>query len=152
MLVGARVTSTIKDGIIPAAVFKGNAGVQLLAFVCAIVSSSSEPYRYLIPSISLSHPIPAWLSIATRLSWPVSTTYSIVSSVIGVGIAAGGFDAPAWGWNKGKGVATIFAGFAIGMPVHPPSLNPSNFLLSTCHRWWLRYCPLLPHQVRSPRS
>lgn len=95
VLVGARVTSTIKDGIIPATAFKGNAGVQLLAFTCAIVASSS------------------WLTIATRMSWPVSTTYSIVSAVIGVGIAAAGWKAPAWGWNGGKGVATIFAGFAI---------------------------------------
>ncbi|KAJ2914869.1 hypothetical protein MD484_g5535, partial [Candolleomyces efflorescens] len=95
VLVGARVTSTIKDGIIPASAFQGNAGVQLLAFTCAIVASST------------------WLTIATRFSWPVSTTYSIVSSVIGVGIATAGWDAPQWGWNNGKGLATIFAGFGI---------------------------------------
>ncbi|KAJ2926674.1 hypothetical protein H1R20_g10430, partial [Candolleomyces eurysporus] len=95
VLVGARVTSTIKDGIIAATSFQGNAGVQLLAFTCAIVASST------------------WLTIATRLSWPVSTTYSIVSSIIGVGIATGGWSAPQWGWNGGKGLATIFAGFGI---------------------------------------
>ncbi|PPR06919.1 hypothetical protein CVT24_011001 [Panaeolus cyanescens] len=95
VLVGARVTSTIKDGIVSGSVFQGNAGVQLLGFTVAIVSSS------------------IWLSIATRMSWPVSTTYSLVSAVAGIGIATGGFDAPNWGWNNGKGLATIFAGFGI---------------------------------------
>ncbi|KAG2015577.1 sodium:inorganic phosphate symporter [Coprinopsis cinerea AmutBmut pab1-1] len=102
VLVGARVTSTIKDGIVPASVFDNNAGVQLLGFTCAIVASAS------------------WLSLATRLSWPVSTTYSIVSAVIGVGIAADGWDAPRWGWNNGKGIAAIFSGLVIA-----PALSAS---------------------------
>lgn len=45
--------------IISASAFEGNAGVQLLAFVCAIVVSGT------------------WLMICTRLSWPVSTTVSL---------------------------------------------------------------------------
>ncbi|GAA5954705.1 hypothetical protein JCM8115_004665 [Rhodotorula mucilaginosa] len=93
--VGARTADTIKSGIISASAFEGNAGVQLLAFVCAIVVSGT------------------WLMICTRLSWPVSTTYSIVSAVAGVGVALGGADAVQWGWNGGKGLATIFAGFGI---------------------------------------
>jgi sodium-dependent phosphate transporter len=95
VLVGARVSSTIKNGIVPASIFEGNAGLQLLAFVNAIFVSS------------------IWLSIATRLGWPVSTTYSIVSAVAGVGIACGGFDAPQWGWNGGSGLGAIFAGLVI---------------------------------------
>ncbi|KAH6913664.1 sodium:inorganic phosphate symporter [Coprinopsis sp. MPI-PUGE-AT-0042] len=95
VLVGARVTSTIKDGIVPSSVFDGNAGVQLLGFTCAIVASS------------------IWLTIATRLSWPVSTTYSIVSAITGIGIATGGWDAPKWGWNNAKGLAAIFSGLVI---------------------------------------
>jgi sodium-dependent phosphate transporter len=47
------------------------------------------------------------------MGWPVSTTYSIVSAVAGVGIAAGGFDAPNWGWNGGKGLGAIFGGLVI---------------------------------------
>lgn len=117
VLVGARVTSTIKDGIIPASSFKGNAGVQLLAFTCAIVASSCTFSRDITLSLTLISST-AWLTVATRFSWPVSTTYSIVSAVIGVGIATAGWDAPAWGWNGGKGVATIFAGFAIGASLH----------------------------------
>lgn len=42
VLVGSRVADTIKNGIIPVEVFQGNPGVQLLAFVCALVASSSE--------------------------------------------------------------------------------------------------------------
>ncbi|GAA6009004.1 inorganic phosphate transporter [Rhodotorula paludigena] len=93
--VGARTADTIKSGIIKASAFQGNPGVQMLAFVCAIVTSS------------------IWLMICTALSWPVSTTYSIVSCVAGVGVALGGADAVNWGWNGGKGLATIFAGFGI---------------------------------------
>ncbi|KAG5640530.1 hypothetical protein DXG03_008214, partial [Asterophora parasitica] len=99
VLVGARVSDTIKNGIIKLAVFEGNAGVQLLAFTCAITVSAT------------------WLMICTRLSWPVSTTYSIISAVIGVGVAIGGTDAVTWGWNHGKGLATIFAGLLIGMRI-----------------------------------
>ncbi|KAK7025997.1 hypothetical protein VNI00_015828 [Paramarasmius palmivorus] len=95
VLVGARVSDTVKSGIIPLSVFQGNAGVQLLSFVCAICASS------------------IWLTIATKKSWPVSTTYSIVSAITGVGVAVGGADAPNWGWNNGKGLATIFAGLFI---------------------------------------
>ncbi|KAH6899345.1 sodium:inorganic phosphate symporter [Coprinopsis sp. MPI-PUGE-AT-0042] len=95
VLVGARVTSTIKDGIVPSSIFDGNAGVQLLGFTCAIVASS------------------IWLTIATRLSWPVSTTYSIVSAITGIGIATGGWDAPKWGWNNAKGLAAVFSGLVI---------------------------------------
>lgn len=93
--VGARTASTIKNGIIAAGAFQGDAGVQLLAFTCAIVASAT------------------WLMICTRLSWPVSTTYSLVSALAGVGVALGGVDSVQWGWNDGKGLATIFAGFGI---------------------------------------
>ncbi len=75
--------------------FRSNAGLELLAFTCALVASS------------------IWLMIATRRSWPVSTTYSIVSALAGVGVAIGGPNAVNWGWNNGKGLATIFAGMAI---------------------------------------
>ena len=91
VLVGAKVASTIKNGIIELSSFQGNAQVQLLAFTCALTCSAS------------------WLMIATRNSWPVSTTYSIVSALAGVGVAVGGADSVQWGWNGGKGVGTIFA-------------------------------------------
>jgi sodium-dependent phosphate transporter len=39
--VGARTADTIKNGIIPNAAFKGDAGVQMLAFTCALAAASS---------------------------------------------------------------------------------------------------------------
>jgi sodium-dependent phosphate transporter len=67
------------------------------------------------------------------MSWPVSTTYSsefiwtlfldrerliwriaVVAAVAGVGVALGGPESVNWGWNNGKGLATIFSGLIIG--------------------------------------
>ena len=95
VLVGAKVAGTIKNSIISISVFRGNAPVAMLSFTCALVASAT------------------WLMIATKNSWPVSTTYSLVSALAGVGIAVGGWDAPSWGWNGGKGLATIWAGMII---------------------------------------
>ncbi|KZV95716.1 putative Sodium:inorganic phosphate symporter [Exidia glandulosa HHB12029] len=95
VLVGARVSGTIKNNIINLSTFHDDAGLQMLAFTCALVASSS------------------FLTLATRMAWPVSTTYSIVSAIAGVGVAVGGTDAVIWGWNGGKGLATIFAGLLI---------------------------------------
>lgn len=67
----------------------------MLAFTCALAASAT------------------WLMIATKNSWPVSTTYSIVAALAGAGVAAGGPSGVQWGWNGGKGLATIFAGFGI---------------------------------------
>ena len=67
-----QVTSTIKNGIISLSAFDSNPGVQLLTFTCAITASAT------------------WLMIATRNSWPVSTTYSIISSLAGCGVAVAG--------------------------------------------------------------
>ncbi|KAL7412670.1 sodium:inorganic phosphate symporter [Mrakia frigida] len=93
VLVGAKVAATIKNGIISLSSFEGNAGVQLLAFTCALSVSAG------------------WLMFCTKHSWPVSTTYSIVSALAGVGVAVAGADSVQWGWNGGKGLGTIFAGF-----------------------------------------
>nr|XP_019046575.1 solute carrier family 20 (sodium-dependent phosphate transporter) [Kwoniella bestiolae CBS 10118]OCF25505.1 solute carrier family 20 (sodium-dependent phosphate transporter) [Kwoniella bestiolae CBS 10118] len=95
VLVGAKVAGTIKNGIISLSAFQGNAGVEMLGFTCALVASAT------------------WLMIATRNSWPVSTTYSIVSALAGVGVAIQGKDAVQWGWNNAKGIGAIFAGFII---------------------------------------
>ncbi|KAK2054618.1 phosphate transporter [Colletotrichum caudatum] len=93
--VGARTAETIKNGIIPNDVFNGNAGVQMLAFTCALAAASS------------------WVMWCTRHSAHVSSTYSLVSAVAGVGVAVAGADKVQWGWNKGKGLGAIFAGLAM---------------------------------------
>lgn len=51
-----------------------------------------------------------YLTFATRVGLPVSTTHCIVGGVIGVGVASVGVDGVQWGWN---GVAQVFATWAI---------------------------------------
>ncbi|BFZ54022.1 hypothetical protein PYCC9005_001053 [Savitreella phatthalungensis] len=92
VLVGARTADTIKNGIIPYTAFKNNAGVQMLAFTCALAAAS------------------LWVFWCTRHNAHVSSTYSIISAVAGVGVATAGASKVQWGWNNGKGLGAIFAG------------------------------------------
>ncbi|KFZ12467.1 hypothetical protein V502_07059 [Pseudogymnoascus sp. VKM F-4520 (FW-2644)] len=95
LAVGARTASTIKNGIIPIAAFHGNAGVQLLAFACASAGAA------------------IWVMWCTRNSAHVSSTYSLVSSIAGVGVAAVGASNVEWGWSNGSGLGAIFAGLCM---------------------------------------
>ncbi|KAF2740074.1 sodium/phosphate symporter [Polyplosphaeria fusca] len=93
--VGARTADTIKNGIIPTSAFKGDAGVQMLAFTCALAGAST------------------WVMWCTKHSAHVSSTYSLVSAVAGVGVATAGAANVQWGWNNGKGLGAIFAGLGM---------------------------------------
>ncbi|KAL0940232.1 sodium phosphate [Colletotrichum truncatum] len=93
--VGARTAETIKNGIIPNSAFNDNAGVQMLAFTCALAAAST------------------WVMWCTRHSAHVSSTYSLISAVAGVGVATAGADKVQWGWNNGKGLGAIFAGLGM---------------------------------------
>ncbi|KAK0724997.1 phosphate transporter [Lasiosphaeris hirsuta] len=86
---------TIKNQIIPNDAFQGNAGVQMMAFTCALAAASS------------------WVMWCTRHSAHVSSTYSLVSAVAGVGVATVGASKVQWGWNDGKGLGAIFAGLGM---------------------------------------
>lgn len=66
---GARVTSTIKNGIITIDRFEGNPGTLMLAMGCAEVGSAS------------------WLMFATAMGMPVSTTQTVIGALVGVGFA-----------------------------------------------------------------
>ncbi|KAF2276568.1 phosphate transporter [Westerdykella ornata] len=90
--VGARVAETIRTKVVAVDLFKEDPSVLMLGMVCAVVASS------------------IYLTVATRLSMPVSTTHSIMGGVIGVGIAAIGTNGVNWGWN---GVSQVFAAWAI---------------------------------------
>lgn len=90
-----RIADTIKNQIIPNDAFQGNAGVQMLAFTCALAAASS------------------WVMWCTRHSAHVSSTYSLVSAVAGVGVATVGASQVQWGWNNGKGLGAIFAGLGM---------------------------------------
>lgn len=80
---------------IPIEAFQGNAGVQLLAFACASAGAA------------------IWVMWCTRNSAHVSSTYSLVSSLAGVGVAAVGASNVEWGWSKGSGLGAIFAGLCM---------------------------------------
>lgn len=108
--VGSRTADTIKNGIIPNAAFKNNAGVQMLAFTCALAAAST------------------WVMWCTRHSAHVSSTYSLISAVAGVGIATAGAANVQWGWNNGQGLGAIFAGLGMA-PIISAGFAATIFML-----------------------
>ncbi|KAF3034504.1 hypothetical protein E8E12_005093 [Didymella heteroderae] len=91
---GARVTSTIKNGIINIDRFElpAEPGTLMLAMGCAEVGSAT------------------WLMVATRFGMPVSTTQTIVGALVGVGFATNA--GIKWGWESGS-VSQVAASWAI---------------------------------------
>lgn len=110
ILVGARTAETVKNGIIPNSAFNDNAGVQMLAFTCALAGAST------------------WVMWCTRHSTHVSSTYSLISAVAGVGVATAGAANVQWGWNDGKGLGAIFAGLGMA-PIISAGFAATIFLL-----------------------
>lgn len=108
--VGARTADTIKNGIIPNSAFQGNAGVQMLAFTCALAAASS------------------WVMWCTKHSAHVSSTYSLISAIAGVGVATVGASGVQWGWNGGQGLGAIFAGLGMA-PAISAGFAASIFML-----------------------
>lgn len=92
VLVGNRVSDTIRNKIVDVEVFSDDPAVLMLTMTCALIGSS------------------IWLTIATKMGMPVSTTHSIVGAVIGASIAAKGGENIIWGW---EGVAQIIASWFI---------------------------------------
>lgn len=90
--VGGRVADTIKTKIVPVDLFESDPTVLMLGMTCALVSSA------------------IYLSFATRVGLPVSTTHSIMGGVIGMGVATVGAKRVNWGWS---GVAQVFAAWGI---------------------------------------
>lgn len=110
LTVGARTASTIKNGIIPISAFHNNAPVQLLAFTCASAGAA------------------IWVMWCTRHNAHVSSTYSLVSSIAGVGVATIGVNGVQWGWNKGQGLGAIFGGLCMA-PLISAGFGAVIFLL-----------------------
>lgn len=92
VLAGARVSGTIKNNIIDSSIFTNDPAVLMLTMTSALIGSS------------------CWLTFATAIGMPVSTTHSIVGGTIGAGIAAGGANGVVWGWS---GVSQIIASWFI---------------------------------------
>lgn len=108
VLAGSRVSDTIRSKIINVSAFSDEPAVLMLTMACALVGSS------------------IWLSIATYLGMPVSTTHSIVGAVIGSGIAAVGSDNIIWGWS---GFSQIVASWFIA-PCIAGAFATITFLIS----------------------
>ncbi len=87
LLAGGDVVGTIKKGIIDPVAFSGDPMMFVYAMAAALLSAA------------------IWLTLATALKAPVSTTHSIVGGVMGAGIAAGGFAIVSWD-TMGKIVAS----------------------------------------------
>lgn len=77
VFIGSHVTNTIRKGIV---------STEILA----------DPHIALIGALSALLSAALWVSFATWKSLPVSTTHSIVGSMIGFGIMAGGFSVIKW--------------------------------------------------------
>lgn len=78
VLVGASVTSTVKEGIIDPQAFVG------------------EPLKFVYGMLAALLAAALWLAIATYYSLPVSTTHSIVGAVTGFGLVALGTSGVEW--------------------------------------------------------
>jgi len=102
---GARVTNTIKNGIISIDRFEGKPGVLMLAMACAETASA------------------IWLMVATRLGFPVSTTQTIVGALIGVGFASG--SPVKWAWEKGS--VTQVAASVCFLTYRTPIISNTNY-------------------------
>ncbi|MTE22993.1 inorganic phosphate transporter [Microbacterium sp. ZXX196] len=85
VLAGGSVTDTVRSGIVD----------------LSVVSQRPEDFVFIMMSALLG--AAAWLFIATRMGWPVSTTHSIVGGIVGGAVAMGistglgGFEMVQWG-------------------------------------------------------
>lgn len=70
VLLGSRVTNTIKNGIITLDRFREHPAALLVAMGSAEIASAT------------------WLMAATRMGFPVSTSHTIVGALVGAGIGS----------------------------------------------------------------
>ncbi|KAL4884915.1 phosphate transporter [Aspergillus karnatakaensis] len=94
--VGATVADTIRTKVVDLDRFENDAPLLMLGMMCALVGSS------------------LYLSFATKIGLPVSTTHSIMGGVIGMGIALLGSDGVKWwGGDINSGVVQVFLAWVI---------------------------------------
>ena len=77
-LAGGEVTETIKSGIIDTTQFINQPEVLVFGMMAALFASG------------------AWLLIASKMGWPVSTTHSIVGAIVGFSCVTIGFQSVDW--------------------------------------------------------
>ena len=90
VLMGSHVTDAVRKNIVSEDLFTNNPGALMFGMLCANLASA------------------LWLTFATYLKWPVSTTHSIIGAIIGFSLAYGGADGINWD-KVGLIVASWFA-------------------------------------------
>ena len=99
VLMGSHVTDTVRKSIVDIEIFNNNPGALMYGMLCADLSSA------------------IWLTLATYLKYPVSTTHSIIGAIVGFSLAYGGQTAVDWekigfivlSWIASPLIAGIFA-------------------------------------------
>jgi sodium-dependent phosphate transporter len=115
VLMGASVTSTIKDGITTTAAFARTPELLIYGMCCALLACG------------------IWLIVATYFELPVSTTHSIVGAIIGMTMVSRGPGAVDWGRKTAtglriRGVASIVLGWVFA-PLISALLSALGFFL-----------------------
>ncbi len=77
-LAGGEVTSTIRKGIIDSAPFISQPETMIYGMMSSLVAAG------------------LWLTVASYLGWPVSTTHSIIGAIVGFALVAVGTEAIHW--------------------------------------------------------
>ena len=99
VLMGSHVTDTVRKSIVDVDIFNKNPGALMYGMLCSYLASA------------------IWLTIATYLKYPVSTTHSIIGAIVGFSLSYGGRDAVDWtkivfivlSWIASPFLAGIFA-------------------------------------------
>ena len=99
VLMGSHVTDTVRKTIVDVNIFDKNPGALMYGMLCADLASA------------------IWLTVATYLKYPVSTTHSIIGAIVGFSLAYGGRDAVDWekigfvvlSWILSPLIAGVFA-------------------------------------------
>ncbi len=79
VLVGSHVTSTVRKGIVDPFAYAADPTIFVYGMVAALLAAG------------------LWLTLASYLSLPVSTTHSIVGAILGFGIVSAGLGVVDWG-------------------------------------------------------
>lgn len=116
--VGGRVADTIRTKVVDTEAFGESPALLMLGMVCAVIASS------------------CYLTMATRLGMPVSTTHSILGGVLGMGIGGLGGKGVTWiGYKDNgaldlkQGVVQVFLAWIIA-PVMSGFFGATIFLLT----------------------
>jgi PiT family inorganic phosphate transporter len=79
VFVGSHVTDTVRKGIVDVNSVNIDAQIMLIGFVASLLSAA------------------IWVTLSTWKEMPVSTTHSIIGSLMGFGLIAGGVQVVMWG-------------------------------------------------------